>query len=99
MSKKKQLRDAHEEMFSTKEFFIKYAKRYGIVLLITAPIILIVNYVLTQLIPGYLGTTSFFVSLALLLLGCFIGLVVFTKIDDKRKANATKESERDPFAD
>ena len=68
-------------------------------LLITAPIILIVNYVLTQLIPGYLGTTSFFVSLALLLLGCFIGLVVFTKIDDKRKANATKESERDPFAD
>ena len=28
MSKKKQLRDAHEEMFSTKEFFIKYAKRF-----------------------------------------------------------------------
>ena len=30
MSKKKQIRDAHEEMFSTKEFFVKYAKRYGI---------------------------------------------------------------------
>lgn len=99
MSKKKQIRDAHEEMFNTKEFFVKYAKRYGIVLLISFPIILIINYVLTQLIPNYLGTTSFFVSLALLLFACLIGLVIFTKLDDKRKANATKESERDPFAD
>ncbi|MBR1984110.1 MAG: hypothetical protein IKA31_00040 [Clostridia bacterium] len=99
MSKKKKLREAHEEILSTKDLFVKYAKRYGITLAIATPIILVINYVLKGLYSGYQGTLSFMCSLGMLLLACLISLVIFTKKDDKKKANATKESERDPFAD
>lgn len=99
MSKKKQIRQAHEETFSMKNFFVKYAKRYGIVLLISVPIILVFNYVMSNTVAGYNGTVAFFVSFAMLLLACLIGLVVFTKKDDKEKLTTTKEKERDPFAD
>lgn len=99
MSKNKQLRQAHEEAFNTKNFFVKYAKRYGIVLLISVPFILVFNYVMSNTVSGYTGTVAFFVSFAMLLLACFIGLVIFTKKDDKQKLTTTKEKERDPFAD
>ena len=99
MSKKKEIKQAHEEMFNTKQFFVKYAKRYGIVLLISVPFILVFNYIMSNTVKGYNGTVSFFVSFAMLLLACFIGLIVFTKKDDKTKLTTTKEKERDPFAD
>ena len=60
---------------------------------------MIINYVLSKNISGYTGAVSFLSSLAMLLLACFIALIVFTKLDDKKKETATKESERDPFAD
>ena len=99
MSKKKEIKQANDEIFSTKMFFAKYIKRYGITLLIVVPFILIFNYVMSRNIAGYDGTVSFFVSFTLLLLACLIALVIFTKRDDKKKKEATKEKERDPFAD
>ena len=99
MSKKKKLKTAQREVLSTKEFFVKYAKRYLIVVLISMPFIMAINYVISTLVEDYSRTASFFVSLALLLLACFIGLIIYTKIDDKKKQEQTKESERDPFAD
>ena len=99
MSKKKKLREANDEIFNTKMFFVKYIKRYGITLLIAVPIILVFNYVMSNNVEGYDGIVSFFVSLAFLLLACLIALVIFTKIDDKEKRESTKEKERDPFAD
>lgn len=99
MSKKKKLKTVEREVMSTKEMFVLYAKRYGIILAIAAPIIMFINYYISTKVENYGGAVSFFVSLALLLLACFIGLIVFTKRDDKRRQNQTKESERDPFAD
>ena len=99
MSDKKKLKQANEEIFSTKAFFVKYAKRYGITLAIAVPIILVINYVLTNNFEWYVGAVLFFVSFTLLLLACFIALMVFTKLDDKKKIETTKERERDPFAD
>jgi len=99
MSKKKKINNANKEIFNTKEFFVKYAKRYGITLLIALPIILCISYFLNKNFDWYDGTLSFFVSLALLLLACLISLVVFTKLDDKKEEKQSKEDERDPFAD
>ena len=99
MSKRKQMRDARKEVFDTKEFFVKYVKRYGITLLIALPIILVGTFYLSRNVEWYNGTLSFFVSLALLLLACLISLIIFTKIDDKKSEKQTKEDERDPFAD
>ena len=99
MSKKKQLKQANEEIFNIKNFFVKYVKRYGITLLIAVPIILVLNYVLSKNFLWYTGAVTFFVSFFLLLLACFIALIIFTKKDDKKKAESTPEKERDPFAD
>lgn len=99
MSKNKKIKQAHQEAFNTKQVFIKYAKWYGITLIIAVPFILAFNYIMSNEVPGYSGTVSFFVSLALLLLACFIALIIFTKRDDKRREESTKEKERDPFAD
>jgi len=99
MSKKKDLKRANEEIYTTKGLFAKYIKRYGIILLISAPIIFIFSYVMSTQFSWYNGAISFLFSLALLLLACLIGLVVFTKKDDKAAQNTTKEKERDPFAD
>lgn len=99
MSKKKKIKQAYKEAFNTKAVFIKYAKWYGITLLIAVPIIMVFNYIMSKEVAGYNGTVSFFVSFALLLLACFIALIVFTKLDDKKREQSTKESERDPFAD
>ena len=99
MSKKKKLREANEEILNTKDLFVKYAKRYGITLLIAAPIMMIINYILTTNFESYTGTLRFMCTLGMLLLACLIALVIFTKKDDKKKETATKESERDPFAD
>ena len=99
MSKKKKLKTVEREVRSTKEMFVLYAKRYGIILAIAAPIIMFINYYISTKVENYGGAVSFFVALALLLLACFIGLIVFTKRDDKKRQTQTKESERDPFAD
>lgn len=99
MSKKKQLKQAHEEIFSTKQFLIQSAKRYGIILLIVTPIMLFFNYYMSLTFEWYTSTLSFVVCLVMLLTACLIGLIVFTKKDDKKKQLSTKETERDPFAD
>lgn len=99
MSKKKQLKQAHEEIFSAKQFLIQSAKRYGIILLIVTPIMLFFNYYMSLTFEWYTSTLSFVVCLVMLLTACLIGLIIFTKKDDKKKQLSTKETERDPFAD
>ena len=101
MSKKKKIKKINADVFSMKLFFAKNIKRYGITLLIAAPIVLIFNYIMYDIVEGYNETVVFFVSFAMLLLACLIALVVFTKIDDRKKQ---KEEEgeidsSDPFAD
>ena len=99
MSKNKKIKEANKEIFNTKEFFVKYAKRYGITLLIAVPIILFGSFFLSKNVEWYSDTLAFFVSLALLLLACLISLIVFTKLDDRKSERQSKEDERDPFAD
>lgn len=99
MKKDDEIDKRRRKVNDTKSLLAKYCKRYGIVLLIVAPIILVFNFIMSREVPGYTNVVSLFVTLAMLLLGCFIGLVIFSKMDDKKEQNSTKESERDPFAD
>ncbi len=100
MAKNKKLyEEKKREVFNTKYTFIKYAKRYGIILLVSLPIILISNYIMSLNISWYKGAVTFFVSFAMLLFALLIGIIIFSKIDDRRRKNLDPEKERDPFAD
>lgn len=93
--KKKKQQD--QDIFDAKIFFSKIIKRYGIIILISfVPIALLNWFVLKKL--SY--TNMILIDIAILLFACFIGLIVFTKIDAKREEKPKlKEDERDPFAD
>ncbi len=84
-----------QDMFDAKIFFSKYIKRYGIILLIAIVPIALINIFLLK---GLSSTVIIVVDLALLLFACFIGLVAFTKIEEKRENNP-KPKKHDPFAD
>ena len=99
MKKNDEIKDKRRKIYDTKTLIFKYCKRYGIIFLIMTPIILIFNFIMSREVSGYTDVVSFFVTLGLFLLGCLVGWIIFTKIDDKREQNATKESERDPYAD
>lgn len=92
---KKQKND--QDIFDAKIFFSRVIKRYGIIILISfIPIALLNYFVLNNL--SY--TNIVLIDIAILLFACFIGLMVFTKIDAKREEKPKlKEDERDPFAD
>lgn len=95
MANKNKKKANPQDMFDAKIFFTKYIKRYGIVLLISFIPIVALNF----LISKYVSTAVLvIIDIALLLLACFIGLVIFTKIEEKRDKNP-KPKERDPFAD
>ena len=77
MSKKKKLKTAQREAMSTRDMFVLYAKRYGIILAIAAPIIMFINYYISTKVENYGGAVSFFVSLAIkTILSCVIYLVL-----------------------
>jgi len=84
-----------QDVFDAKIFFTKYIKRYGIILLIAFVPIVALNFLFAKYVSvGVLVV----IDLALLLLACFIGLVIFTKIEEKREKHP-KPKEHDPFAD
>ena len=102
MAKNKKLREEkRREIFNTKTAFIKYAKRYGVILLCSFPIIMIITYILGINFSWYTTTVAFFASFAMLLLALLIGIIVYSKIDDKRaeEQEQNPEKRRDPFAD
>lgn len=99
MSKKQKLRQVNEEIFSAKHFFAKNIKRYALIIVIAMPIAMVINFILGKNFAWYTGAVSFFCALAMILLACLIGLVIFVKKDEKEKRESTKEKERDPFAD
>lgn len=99
MKKNDEIDNKRRQIYDTKTLLGRYCKRYGIILLIMAPIILVFNFIMSREVAGYTTIVSVFVTFAFILLGCLVGLVIFTKLDDKKEKNATKESERDPFAD
>ena len=96
---KKQELEKRKKLYDTKTLLLRYLKRYGIILLISLPFILIFNYVMGNEVEWYHGAVNVFMTLGLLLLACLIGLIVFTKKDEKEERESTKEKERDPFAD
>lgn len=98
-NKKKLYEVQRREAFNTKYVFVKYAKRYGIILLVSVPIILILSYILSTSLSWYTGSVAFFCGFAMLLFALLIGIIVFTKLDDRKKESSTQEDESDPFAD
>ena len=107
MSKKKKIdRDKQKQeqvnkkkYYDAKTLLLKYIKRYGIILLITVPILVIFNYIMSEEVAWFNGVVSFFINIGLLLLACLIGLVVFVKKDEKEERESSDEKKRDPFAD
>ncbi len=86
-----------QDVFDTKIFFNKIIKRYFILILISfVPLALLNYFVLKKL--SYANIIM--IDIAILLLVCFIGLIVFSYIDKKNEDKPKfKEDERDPFAD
>ncbi len=107
MSKKKKIdRDKQKQeqvnkkkYYDAKTLLLKYIKRYGIILLITVPILVIFNYIMSEEVAWFHGVVSFFINIGLLLLACLIGLVIFVKKDEKEERESSDEKKRDPFAD
>ena len=84
-----------KDVFDAKIFFTKYIKRYLIIILVSfVPIILLNIFVF----KGLNSTVLIVIDMALLLFAVFVGLVIFTKIEDRREKNP-KPKEHDPFAD
>lgn len=99
MSKKKDKLREKKIKYSIRDNIYSYLKKYAMIMLISIPIIFIVNYLLAIYVSGFNGAVVVFVTLCELILACFIGVIIFNKIEEKRMANSTKEKERDPFAD
>lgn len=97
MSKKKNV-NKRKEVYDMKSQMTIFAKRYVIILLICMPIIMFVNFVLGNEL-GLSTVAVVFITLALLLLSLLIGIIVFTKRDEKKREKQTPENSRDPFAD
>lgn len=98
MSKKLDKRTARQVM-DVKTSIYLYAKRLGIVALISLPIILFANYFLANEVAGYTTVVQVFATIFMFGLSLFVGFVIFSKRDKKREEQQTKESARDPFAD
>ena len=96
MSKNK--RNNRKEVYDFKSQMTLFAKRYLIIVLIAMPIIMFINFILVNEL-GLSTVVVVFVTIAFMLLALLIGIVIFTKREEKRKERATKESERDPFSD
>lgn len=95
---KKRGRNKRKEVYDMKSQMTVFAKRYVIILLICMPIIMFINFVLGSEL-GLSTVAVVFITLAFLLLALFIGIVIFTKRDEKRQQRQNSESSRDPFAD
>ena len=94
-NKNKKARD--QDIFDAKIFFNKIIKRYLIIIAIAFVPLAILNYfVLKDL--SYANIVL--IDIAILLLSCFVGLMIFSAIDKKNENKPKlKEEERDPFAD
>jgi hypothetical protein len=87
-----------QDIFDSKIFFSRVIKRYGIILLISFVPLALLNYFVLKGAVSY--TNLILIDIAILLFACFIGLIVFTKIDKRNEEKPKlKEDERDPFAD
>ena len=95
MSKKSEYR---KKMYSTKMDTTVLAKRYLLILVIALPIIMFINFFLANEV-GISTVATIFITLALFLFAILIGIIIYAKKDDKKRERATKETERDPFAD
>ena len=101
MSKRKRYRQTQQEVFDAKIFYAKVLKRYGIMLAITVPIILAVNFLLSYLMPdSYQGAVVYVVIFVILLLALFLTIVISNHLDKKEDEKPIdRNKERDPFAD
>lgn len=99
MQSRKEREERNRVYHSAKSLLLKYIRRYFTVLLIATPIIAVFEYVMSEEVKWWSGLLSFTSSLVMVLLAILIGVIYFTKKDDREKRESTKERERDPFAD
>lgn len=98
MSKKLDKNTARQVM-DTKTMIYVYAKRVGIIALVSLPIILFINYFLSNEVSGYTTVAQVLCTILMFGTALFVGFIIFSKRDKKRREIETKESARDPFAD
>ena len=96
---KEKVKMVNKRIFSTREQLLRYGKRYALVLAIASPVMIVLNYILGKVWSDYTGAVAFFGCFAMLLTSCLLGLVYYTKKDDREKQTYDPEDDHDPFAD
>ena len=96
MSKKLDKNTAKNVM-DAKTYIYQNAKRMGIIALVSLPIIMFINYILANEVPGF--TTVVQVISTIVMFGLSSEEVNRFEIDEKQKEKMSKESNRDSFAD
>ena len=98
MSKKLDKKTAKNVM-DAKTYIYQNAKRMGIIALVSLPIIMFINYILANEVPGFTTVVQVISTIVMFGFSLFVGFVIFAKRDEKKKEKISKESNRDPFAD
>ena len=87
------------QLIDNKLLFKIYAKRFFIIMAYALPFVIAIAFVM----DAYTNMDSWayiIIDVGMLLLACFVGLVTFNKIDERRALKPrSKEDDRDPFAD
>ncbi len=97
MADKKKKKASDQDVFDVKIFYSKIIKRYLIIIAIAFVPVAILNYFVLKNLSA---ANMIMIDIAILLLACFIGIIIFSHIDKKNENKPRfKEDERDPFAD
>ena len=94
--KKKKIEVDKKKMYDMTSFIKKHTTSYVLTLVITAPIIMFVNYYLGNNVEGYTTVVTVLVTIVAMLFALLISTLIYVRNDRKEKKNSGGE---DPFAD
>ena len=95
--KKKKIEVDKKKMYDMTSFIKKHTMSYVLTLIITAPIIMFVNYFLSNNIEGYTTVITVLVTIVALLFALLITTLIYIRNDRRERESA--DGQKDPFAD
>lgn len=99
MSKKKDRQTAQKRYYDTKTLFVKYLKRYGIVMIVATVISMFFCYIMSQEVEGFTSVVAVFSTLTIVMASMLFGMMIYNKIDSRQDEKIDDENEHDPFRD
>ena len=94
--RKKKIEVDKKKMYDITSFIRKHTTSYVLTLIITAPIIMFVNYYLGNNIEGYTTVITVLVTIVAMLFALLISTLIYVRNDRKEKETSDG---KDPFAD